>query len=29
MQILEQTNKLDFFQIVYGVDDQRWNHGKL
>ena len=29
MQILEQTNKLDLFQIVYGVDDQRWNHGKL
>ena len=29
MQIFEQTNKLDLFQIVHGVDDQRWNHGKL
>ena len=29
MQILEQFNKLELFQIVYGVDDQHWNHGKL
>ena len=23
MQIFEQTNNLDHFQIVYGVDDKR------
>ena len=29
MPILKQTNKLDLFQIVYGVDHQRRNRDKL